>query len=282
MAMIERHLQQMTNTSYCIVNALVKPSVDLARLARDKHAARCAYYAANFGVKRTVMSRATAEAYAFIREQILSGKLAPGSQIKEEILADLCGVSRTPVRDALKQLELEYLVRRVSQRTFVCEWSRADAADLFSLRALLEGYAAARAAERRSASFLAVLRHHHAAIGAALDSQSAGSTHFAVEDFIIGNRLFHRAIFEAAGSPRLSETMLKLIVQPVALRTVFTYSRADALQSHYQHADLINAIELGDAMWARAAMTAHLQRAAHALADTAEADVAANGIEGSF
>ncbi len=225
------------------------------------------------------MSRATSQAYAFIREQILTGKLAPGSQIKEEILADLCGVSRTPVRDALKQLELEFLVRRVSQRTFVCEWSHEDAIDLFGLRAQLEGYAAARAAERRTTVFLAALRHHHAAIGAALDSESPGSTHFDVESFISANRQFHRTIFDMAGSPRLSETLIKLIMQPAALRTAFTYSRADGLQSHYQHADMIDAIDKGDAMWARAVMTAHLQRAGHALADAAHPQRDANGLE---
>jgi DNA-binding GntR family transcriptional regulator len=231
------------------------------------------------GVKGASMSRATSQAYAFIREQILTGKMLPGSQIKEEILADLCGVSRTPVRDAIKQLELEFLVRRVSQRTFVCEWSHADAVDLFSLRALLEGYAAARAAERRTPAILSALRHHHAAIGTALDSEKHGSTHFDVESFIAGNRQFHRTIFEAAGSPRLTETMLKLIAQPTVLRTAFTYSRSDGLQSHYQHGDLIDAIEKGDAVWARAVMTAHLQRAAHALEDAAHPNSSTNGIE---
>jgi DNA-binding GntR family transcriptional regulator len=228
------------------------------------------------------MSRATSQAYAFIREQILTGKLAPGSQIKEEILADLCGVSRTPVRDALKQLELEFLVKRVSQRTFVCEWSHADAIDLFSLRALLEGYAAARAAERRTAAILDSLRHHHAAIGAALDSKTPGATHFDIESFIASNRHFHRTIFDAAGSPRLTETMLKLIAQPTVLRTAFTYSHSDAMQSHYQHADLIDAIAKGDAVWARAVMTAHLQRAAHALEDSADPLQKAQGTEISF
>jgi DNA-binding GntR family transcriptional regulator len=87
------------------------------------------------------MSRATNQAYAFICEQILTEKLLPGSQIKEEILVDLCGVSRALARNVIKQLELEFLVRRVSHRTFVCECAHADAVDFFrcasSWRALL-------------------------------------------------------------------------------------------------------------------------------------------------
>ena len=58
------------------------------------------------------MSRASDRAYNHIRNMILSGELQPGVQIREEELAELCGVSRTPVRDALRRLEAELFVRR--------------------------------------------------------------------------------------------------------------------------------------------------------------------------
>ncbi|MDP4927437.1 MAG: GntR family transcriptional regulator, partial [Sphingorhabdus sp.] len=58
------------------------------------------------------MSRASDRAYNHIRSMILSGELQPGSQIREEALAELCGVSRTPVRDSLRRLETEMFVRR--------------------------------------------------------------------------------------------------------------------------------------------------------------------------
>ena len=211
------------------------------------------------------MSRSSDAVYRQIREQILTGLLRPGEQIKEEILADTCGVSRTPVRDALKRLELEMLVRRVSQRTFVSEWSTDDATDLFSLRALLEGYAAARAAQRADAAVVSQLRHFHAQIDAALALESRDPPHFDLESFMAGNRAFHRVIIEAAGSRRLIETTARMIEQPIILRTAFAYTREDALVSHHQHEDLIRAIEQRDAAWAQATMTAHLQRAAHAL-----------------
>ena len=55
---------------------------------------------------------------------ILSGQLAPGAQLSEEALADACGVSRTPVRDALRRLDYEMFIRRSeSQRSFVAESS---------------------------------------------------------------------------------------------------------------------------------------------------------------
>ena len=58
------------------------------------------------------MSRASDRAYNHIRNMILSGELSPGEQIREEALAELCGVSRTPVRDALRRLEAELFTRR--------------------------------------------------------------------------------------------------------------------------------------------------------------------------
>ena len=78
------------------------------------------------------MSRASDRAYETIRTRILSGDLPPGAQLVEEALAELCGVSRTPVRDALRRLEAELLVERSdTQRSFVSDWSLHDVADAF-------------------------------------------------------------------------------------------------------------------------------------------------------
>ena len=80
------------------------------------------------------MSRASDRAYAEIRGLILSGEIAPGAQLKEEQLAELCGVSRTPVRDALRRLEADlYIVRSGSQRAFVADWSREEVDEMFAL-----------------------------------------------------------------------------------------------------------------------------------------------------
>jgi len=115
------------------------------------------------------MSRASDRAYNHIRNMILSGELQPGVQIREEELAELCGVSRTPVRDALRRLEAELFVRRnESQRSFVSDWSLDDLEEAFQLRAMLEAYAARRAATRISWDQLARLRSHNDAIRAAI------------------------------------------------------------------------------------------------------------------
>ena len=68
------------------------------------------------------MSRASNRAYETIRSMILSGELQAGAQLAEEALAERCGVSRTPVRDALRRLEADLLVTRTdTHRCFVAD-----------------------------------------------------------------------------------------------------------------------------------------------------------------
>jgi DNA-binding GntR family transcriptional regulator len=213
------------------------------------------------------MSKASDSAYALIRSKILSGDWPGGSQLKEEILADVCGVSRTPIRDALRRLETEFFIIRENQRTFVAEWSQEDVEDLFALRAMLEAYAAARAAERRGAAHMDRLRSAHDGIAKILRAAN-GRIPLDIDGFIGHNRDFHRAILDASGSERLAGLLSRLVEQPVVMRTAFSYTREDLERSQREHADLIAAIDARDPAWARAVMTAHIQRAYHALEES--------------
>jgi DNA-binding GntR family transcriptional regulator len=144
------------------------------------------------------VSRASDRAYHQIRNWIISGRLAAGSQLKEEELAADCGVSRTPIRDALRRLEAEMFVRRSdSQRTFVSEWSFDDVDEMFTLRCMLEGHAAARAATRITPEQLSRLHRHNQEIEEALAPAQAD-----VESFLLHNKHFHNIMLDAAGSER--------------------------------------------------------------------------------
>ncbi|MGB9812917.1 MAG: GntR family transcriptional regulator [Thermovenabulum sp.] len=84
-----------------------------------------------------------------LREAIISGELKPGERLMEVQLAEEMGVSRTPVREAIRKLELEGLVVMVPRKgAYVAGLSMKDAADVFEVRQSLEGLAAALAAER--------------------------------------------------------------------------------------------------------------------------------------
>ena len=202
-------------------------------------------------------------AYAEIRGLILAGDASPGTPLREEALADIVGVSRTPVRDALRRLEVElYAVRTPGGRLVVADWDSDDVAEIFALRAMLEGHAAARAARRATPAQLAELRHCNAAIEAAVAIEQPDVARFLAE-----NRRFHDIILSASASARLSTMLAGLVEQPIVRRTATRYDRADLARSAHEHSQLIQAFAAHDEDWARAVMTAHIRRALHAFQD---------------
>ena len=209
------------------------------------------------------MSRASDRAYERIREMIISGELAPGDALGEEALAEACGVSRTPVRDALRRLEADMLVRRSeSQRSFVADWSLDDIEDVFDLRAMLEARAARRAAARMTDTALAELRDTNASLGRAIQQSPPD-----IDAFLERNRDFHGLILELAASRRLSLLLGSLIEQPVVWRTAHHYGLDELHRSHNEHEELLAAFARRDGEWAESVMASHIRRAFHAYAD---------------
>ncbi len=93
--------------------------------------------------------KAAQRAYNTLRAGIIEGVHPPGARVTEQQVATSAGVSRTPVREALRRLEAEGLLRFVPhQGAFVTSWSDQDAEDIFELRAMLEGYGARLAAAK--------------------------------------------------------------------------------------------------------------------------------------
>lgn len=208
------------------------------------------------------MSRASEQAYAKIRAHLLSGAVRPNEQLTEDRLAQITGVSRTPVREAVRRLEDELLlVRSDTKRLFVADWSRDDIEEMFSLRQMLECHAAERAAKRLSREQIGALETLNRELKAAIEQAPPD-----VARFLEANRAFHDVIVEAAHSPRLGQLLAKLIEAPVVLRTARTYSPDDLRQSARDHDELIAAFAARDPDWARAVMGSHLRRAFHTFA----------------
>ncbi len=209
------------------------------------------------------MSRASDRAYAMIRDMILSGDLLSGAKIGEEALAEQCGVSRTPIREALSRLEAELLIRRSdTQRSFVADWSLEDVEEMFELRGLLESRAARRAASRISWSQIARLKTHHAAIGEAIYAHAPDTP-----GFVENNHHFHGVILEASASAQLTNMLARIVERPIVHRTAQNYSFDDLKRSHRQHGELLAAFEQHDPAWAEAVMVSHIRRAFHAYAN---------------
>lgn len=210
------------------------------------------------------MSRAGDRAYRGIRALISSGELPPGAPLREEYLAEKCGVSRTPVREALRRLEAElFVVRSETQRSIVADWSQEDVDEMFTLRGMLESHAASRAATRIGSAAVDELKTLNRDIENAVSCDIPD-----IQIFLDRNREFHRVVLDAADSPRLSATLSTLIEQPVVRRTAFHYSRDQLARSAHDHAELIAAFTAYDAEWARAVMHGHIRRAFHAFAET--------------
>lgn len=208
------------------------------------------------------MSRASERAYQAIRTHLMSGAVKAGEQLTEDQLAHITGVSRTPVREAVRRLEDELLlVRSDTKRLFVADWSRDDIEEMFALRQMLECHAAERAAQRLSRAQIADLEALNQALKAAVEQGMPD-----VARFLDANRAFHEVIIDAAHSPRLGQLLTGLVEAPVVLRTARTYSQGDLRQSARDHDELIAAFAARDPDWARAVMGSHLRRAFHTFA----------------
>ncbi|HEY1572553.1 MAG TPA: GntR family transcriptional regulator [Pseudonocardiaceae bacterium] len=215
------------------------------------------------------MVRAVDHAYSLIRDGILAGRHEPGERLGEAELAELTETSRTPVREALRQLEMEGLVEVLPHRgARVTEWTAADLEEIYDLRAMLEAFAADRAAGRiepkdvdRMAE-LCDLMDRAAGPGAAQDLDRVTEC----------NAEFHGLVRAAAASTRLV-TMLNAVVQlPLVVRTFHRYSAADLARSCAHHRELVAALRAGDGLWAQSVMRSHVLAAKAVLLRSAAAE----------
>lgn len=203
------------------------------------------------------MPRAADMAYRLLRERILQGSLAPGDSLGETELASSLDLSRTPVRDALRRLQVEGLVsQEPNHSAHVSDWS-ADVADLYEIRMLLEGHAAGRAATRLEPDGLNRLEELCDQMEAERDA--AGERH--VDRIADLNTEFHRISLSAAASARLSLLTGTVIELPLVLRTFRRYSGKDLARSFAHHRELIEAFRAGDPLWAESVMRSHVAAA---------------------
>lgn len=203
--------------------------------------------------------KAVDRAYRAIRADILAGVHPPHSHLKEEELAEKTGVSRTPVREALRRLATEHLVRFVAnQGATVADWTSDDVIQIFELRALLEGYTARRAARHISAARIAELSRLAGRMET-IAGQSTDKRDMAAITRL--NHAFHNIIKEAAASEYLDRMLSWIIEIPVMLRTFTYYSESDLARSMAHHREIIAALAAADEEWSEAVMRAHIHAA---------------------
>jgi DNA-binding GntR family transcriptional regulator len=139
-----------------------------------------------------------------LRQAIIDGRLKPGARLIERELTDMMGVSRTVIREALRQLESEGLIAIIPNKgPVVRELTLAEAKDLYSIRAVLEGFAARLFVENAGDAELKLLAQ---ALDVVVGAYERGNAQEVLET---KNR-FYDALFEGAGSETLSSMLATL------------------------------------------------------------------------
>ena len=192
-------------------------------------------------------------AYDAVKERIASGAVVPGTWLREHSVATSLGLSRTPVREALRLLAAEGVVELVHNRgARVVDWTPDDIDEAYRLRALLEGYGAGLAARRAGATDVTGLRALQDRYERALAQETRDVTPARCNDD------FHAAVLGAAGSARLAALLAAVSSAPLVRRVLSGYDEDDRRRSVLAHRDIITAIDHGDEHLATAAMSSHI------------------------
>ncbi len=219
------------------------------------------------------MTQAGDLAYTTLRSGILDGRYPAGERLGEIEVAAEIGLSRTPVREALRRLGSEGLVEVLPNRgARVRTWTVDDLEQTYELRAVLEGLGARRAASRITAEQLAELdRLADEMVGCdpSLGHRPPGE----FDDLAALNARFHAVIVTASGSTRLADTLAGLVQLPLVMRTYRRYTPAALARSHAHHRELVDALAAGDGVWAESVMRSHVLAARTVLLDSHRLDV---------
>ena len=200
-----------------------------------------------------------------IVDAILAGKLAAGARLGEQALADLFGVSRTLVREALSRLAARGMVEVNSRRGwFIVQPSREHALEAFAAREAIETGMLQSLREPMAVPTIRRLKKHVADERRALGGDDPGERSFRLGDF-------HVCLAECVGNGLLAEILRDLTARTTLIATLYQ-STQDASVSCAEHGDIVAALEAGDHPRAVRLMRRHIQSVAVTLGQEASAD----------
>jgi DNA-binding GntR family transcriptional regulator len=197
-----------------------------------------------------------------LRRAIGSGELKPGEQVLQDALAERFGVSRVPLREALKILEGEGQVTyRPHRGYFVAELDLDDLREVYRIRDLLETEAITTAVAKITEAELASIEH-------ALQDVERASADRDLVAMTEANRRFHFGLIEAAHMPRLSRLVRILWDATDVYRAVYYAEGGHRATVIGEHRAILDAVVAGDADRAAGVLREHRRRAVHALEET--------------
>lgn len=207
--------------------------------------------------------RVTAQQAALdhLRRRIADGSLAPETWIRQEHLAEQIGSSVVPVREALKVLEAEGLVRYAPHRGYqVARLSLDELTETYRIRELLEDEVIRIAAPQLTAEDFARLEQ-------AMETMEAATTRADTATMIEANRELHFTLFEAAGRPRMVDFIRMLWQSTDSYRSVYYVDAQARERVNREHRSIIEALRRGETEQAIAELSEHRAHAVAALSE---------------
>ncbi|HBG17163.1 MAG TPA: GntR family transcriptional regulator [Firmicutes bacterium] len=197
--------------------------------------------------------------FEVLREAIISGQLAPGERLMEIQLAEELGVSRTPVREAIRKLELEELVLMVPRKgAYVASLSMKDVVEVFEIRGALEGLAAALAAERITEEELESLQRQ-----LVKSAEMIGNAD--LQGMVEADTGFHQILYQASRNERLAQIINNLREQIQRFRqTSLSYPGRMKIALE-EHREIVDAVSARDPEMARKLAQDHIENAENSM-----------------
>lgn len=212
---------------------------------------------ANYDIKHEVNDKYSLRGRVFqkLREDILSGRYKEHEELKEVAIGEELGVSRTPVREAFRQLELEGLIQIVPNKgAYVTGITAKDVKDIYMMRSLLEGLCARLATEKITKEQLEEMEEN---IYLAEFHASKGHMDQMAE---LDNR-FHEILYEACDSKMLEHTLRDYHQYVLRVRQKTLANNTRGLASNNEHQQIMEAIKAGDAGKAEQLANMHILNA---------------------
>jgi len=189
-----------------------------------------------------------------LREAILTGELEPGEHLMEVKLADKLGVSRTPVREAIRKLELEGLVVMTPRRSAeVAKITKEDLIDVLEVRKVLESLAIELSCKNRSEEDIAKLKENLKSFRLYINKNSV--TEIATTDV-----QFHEIIYNSTGNRRLNQILYNLREQMYRYRLEYIKDRQTRNNLILEHDEIIQSIEEQNVERAKRAILVHIEK----------------------
>lgn len=206
------------------------------------------------------MKRITAaeRVYHAVYSDIQSEVLHPGDQLREDVLAQRYGISRTPVREALRRLVQDGLCEKHGAGIRISRPTLEQVHEIYPVVSVLEGLAAKLCAETLDAETLEQLESLHSAMNAL----SLVGDH---ASYVEANQQFHDVILSAAGNAHLGATIRRLRLITLNLRRYQLGIGSRMRQSCDEHGELMAAFRRGDGLQAEVAMRRHVDAGHHIL-----------------